>query len=218
MPQTRDQTATQHLLNDDSQTEGDEVGIEIRDKVFIDRYLRMLVPHKDAQEFPYQAEATAVFWGIILVFIVTPPLLKTPQSIIVFECSETLFFLFVSFIPQFTSASAAVVNRSVMAARVSFCGPPLVITVAGTCIGVICLFMMSKEDEQGGGFFDSSDADKKYSCQTPLGYCSTISCIAANIWYSGYVFMFVSITMNAGMSENKVWLFSYSCQQKKERK
>ncbi len=36
-------------------------------------------------------------------------------------------------------------------------------------------------------------------CSTPLGYCSTISCVCSNEIWQGYVFMFVALTLTPAL-------------------
>jgi hypothetical protein len=62
-----------------------------------------------------------------------------------------------------------------------------IVAVSGFILGVVCYYVT---------FPIGKNIDM---CASPVGYCSTISCISGNIYYQGYVFMFVIFCFNASI-------------------
>lgn len=101
------------------------------------------------EEFANQGCATLMLWLVVVVMCFWCGEINKPQEILMMEGFQTFFFLLVSFVPQIFSPDVGVVNRSVKAARMSMCGPALTITVSGTCMGLVCRFMMMQPDSDG---------------------------------------------------------------------
>jgi hypothetical protein len=123
-------------------------------------------------------EATVILIAVCL-------LIHQKEAEVMLWCSILFYFIMLAWV--FAQCYSQTKGRSYsLAAEQSFVGAPLMVIISALCVWLLLLDMNAQSPD--------------HQCQTALGYCSTISCICANIVGNGYAFLLVMITMNSHLT------------------